>query len=90
MASGLERKKLSLANVIPRLLLLSVSLLAQRSPGPQNPNLLILMADDLGWNDVSYHGSEISTPNIDRLVREGVELDRFYAYPVCSPTRTAF
>ena len=83
-------KKLSLANVIPSLLLLSVSLFAQRSPAPQNPNLLILMADDLGWNDVSYHGSEISTPNIDRLVREGVELDRFYVYPVCSPTRTAF
>ena len=82
-------KKLSLANVIPGLLLLSVSLVAQRSPAPQNPNLLILMADDLGWNDVGYHGSEISTPNIDRLVREGVELDRFYAYPVCSPTRTA-
>ena len=48
------------------------------------------MADDLGWNDIGYHGSEISTPNIDRLVREGVELDRFYVYPVCSPTRTAF
>ena len=53
------------------------------------PNVVFIMADDLGWNDVGYHGSEIRTPNIDRLVKEGVELDRYYAFPVCSPTRTA-
>ena len=51
------------------------------------PNIVIIVADDLGWNDVSYHGSEIRTPNIDRIAREGVELDRFYACPICSPTR---
>lgn len=48
-----------------------------------------MVADDLGWNDVGYHGSEIATPNIDALVRKGVDLDRYYAYPVCSPTRAA-
>ena len=53
------------------------------------PHILIILADDLGWNDVGYHGSEISTPNIDRIAREGVELDRFYAQPTCSPTRAA-
>lgn len=53
------------------------------------PNLVIFLADDAGWNDVGYHGSEIRTPTIDRLAREGVELDRFYAYPTCSPTRAA-
>ena len=53
------------------------------------PNLLIMVADDMGWGDVGYHGSEFPTPNIDRLVAEGVELDRFYAFPVCSPTRVA-
>jgi len=51
------------------------------------PNIVIIVADDLGWADVGYHGSPIQTPNIDRLVRQGVELDRFYVYPVCSPTR---
>ncbi len=51
------------------------------------PNIVLIVADDLGWGDVGYHGSEIVTPAIDGLVAEGVELDRFYAYPVCSPTR---
>lgn len=53
------------------------------------PNIVIIMADDLGWNDVGYHGSEIRTPILDRLAADGVELDRFYAQPTCSPTRAA-
>lgn len=45
------------------------------------------MADDLGNGDVGYHGSDIKTPNIDRLAKEGIMLNRFYVAPVCSPTR---
>ena len=53
------------------------------------PNVLVIIVDDLGWGDVSYHKGTLSTPNIDRLAKDGVELARFYAYPVCSPTRAA-
>ena len=53
------------------------------------PNVIIMVADDLGWADVGFHGGEIHTPSLDRLAREGMELTRFYATPICSPTRAA-
>ena len=53
------------------------------------PNIVIILADDMGWNDVGYHGSEIRTPHIDRLAADGLALERFYAQPACSPTRAA-
>lgn len=54
----------------------------------RQPNIVYIVADDLGWADVGYHHlSPIRTPNIDKLVSEGVELDRFYGCPVCSPSR---
>jgi arylsulfatase B len=58
---------------------------AEQKPAP--PNIVLILADDLGWADVSYHGGYVKTPAIDRLAREGVELDRFYVCPMCSPTR---
>ena len=51
------------------------------------PNILIVVADDLGWNDVSFHGSDIRTPGIDKLAEEGIILNRFYTCPICTPTR---
>ncbi len=55
----------------------------------QRPNIVIMLADDLGWSDVGFHGGEIDTPSLDRLAAEGVELSRFYTTPICSPTRAA-
>jgi arylsulfatase A-like enzyme len=55
----------------------------------RKPNILFILADDLGWADVGYHGSPYKTPHIDRLAREGVRLEQHYVHPVCSPTRTA-
>ncbi|MBI5085263.1 MAG: sulfatase-like hydrolase/transferase [Acidobacteria bacterium] len=54
----------------------------------RRPNVLIFLADDLGWHDVGFHGSEIATPNIDRLASQGVRFERAYSFPVCSPTRS--
>ncbi len=52
------------------------------------PNIIIIMTDDQGWGDLSLHGNQtIETPQIDRLARQGVQFDRFYVQPVCSPTR---
>ena len=53
------------------------------------PNIVVIVADDLGWRDVGYHGSEIKTPVIDNLADEGIQLDRFYVHSVCSPTRAS-
>ena len=55
----------------------------------EQPNIVLIMADDLGWADVGYHGGDINTPAIDKLANEGVRLNRFYAYPACTQTRGA-
>lgn len=55
----------------------------------EKPNVIIIVADDLGWNDVGFHGGDIDTPSLDRLAAEGSELNRFYTTPICSPTRAA-
>lgn len=56
----------------------------------RRPNLVFIMADDLGWADVEFHGGNVPTPNLARLKREGVELQQHYVAPVCSPTRAGF
>lgn len=71
------------------ILLVSNVLFAEERPRPEKPNLLLIVADDLGWRDVGWHGGIYQTPVMDQLVREGVELDRHYVQPVCTPTRAA-
>ncbi|MBF4471414.1 sulfatase [Flavobacterium sp. HJJ] len=61
----------------------------KKVPKEQKPNVIVIIADDAGWNDVGYNGSEIKTPNIDNLAKNGVQLNRFYVSPTCSPTRAA-
>eukprot|EP01084_Bolivina_argentea_P227479 384171_1 len=55
------------------------------------PNILFILADDLGWANVQYHNDngEVKTPNINYLVKNGLELNRHYVHYVCSPTRSS-
>jgi len=53
------------------------------------PNILYIIADDLGWKDVGYHGGDIKTPHLDGLAAGGTRLEQYYAQPMCTPTRAA-
>jgi arylsulfatase A-like enzyme len=55
----------------------------------QRPNIVFIMADDLGNADLGYRGGQVKTPNIDKLATEGVRLESFYGEPVCTPSRAA-
>ena len=68
---------------------LAVSSVTPASAQPaKRPNILLIVADDLGYNDIGPFGSEISTPNLDRLANDGVRLTSHYTTPFCSPTRS--
>ena len=52
----------------------------------EKPNIIIVMADDMGWSDIGCYGGEIQTPNIDRLAAEGLRLTQFYNNAKCTTT----
>jgi arylsulfatase A-like enzyme len=68
---------------------LAILLLAPLTPvtAAERPNVVYLLADDLGWGDLGTHGGSIPTPRLDQLFEEGVRLDNFMGWCVCSPTR---
>ena len=74
-----------------RYLFVALLWLCSTSPSyaTEPPNIVIFVADDLGWADVGFRGSKIQTPNLDKLAAEGMQLNRFYTTPICSPTRAA-
>lgn len=73
---------------LPLLLLLQLLLLLSpaRASGP--PHVVFVLADDLGWNDLGFHGSVIRTPHLDALAAGGVVLDNYYVQPLCTPSRS--
>jgi arylsulfatase A-like enzyme len=62
---------------------------SQQKEPALKPNILIIIPDDLGWSDVGYHGSEIKTPNLDKLAKTGIILEQHYVMPTCTPTRVS-
>jgi arylsulfatase len=54
----------------------------------KRPNILLIVADDMGWSDIEPFGGEIRTPQIGRLASEGIRFTQFYVGPACSPTRS--
>ena len=72
------------------LFLLSASVAASAQPPSPAPNVVLIVMDDVGYGDYGVYGaSDIDTPNVDRLAREGVRFTDFYAAPNCTPTRAA-
>src|SRR5204862_4975945 len=78
----------------PLILLLSVIpivALSADDPAARKANVVVFLSDDQGWGDLSIHGNtNLSTPNIDSLAKDGALFERFYVCPVCSPTRAEF
>ena len=69
------------------------SMLTITAAAAPKPHVLLILADDLGWANVGWHRTdaspEVQTPALDALVKEGTELNRFYAYHMCSPSRSS-
>ena len=77
--------------VWPALALLLLPNLLSAADDAKRPNIVVILADDQGWGDLSLNGNtNLSTPNIDSLARDGAAFERFFVCPVCSPTRAEF
>jgi len=90
-APGNMRRRQFLASSASLIIAALVSKLASPASAAegQPPNIVYIITDDQGWKDVGYHGSDIKTPNIDKLAAEGARLEQYYAQPMCTPTRAA-
>jgi arylsulfatase len=78
--------KLHLAGYAAGLTLLSACNTEEESIN-SHPNIILICADDLGWSDVGCYGSEINTPNIDKLAENGIRFTRFHNTSKCHPSR---
>src|SRR3954447_11237867 len=75
----------------PLLILAAALLVVSAAPAADRPNVVVILADDQGWGDLSVHGNaNLHTPNTDSRARDGALFERFFVCPVCSPTRAEF
>ena len=74
--------------LLPFALLLALGSPVTSVTAVERPNILLIVADDLGFSDAGAYGGEISTPNIDQLAAEGLQFTNFHVAATCSPTRS--
>ncbi|HEY4255877.1 MAG TPA: arylsulfatase [Candidatus Udaeobacter sp.] len=93
----MKQKPSKLIQLIATLLFMFVTVVAQASDPPsasptpeqsKKPNILLIVADDMGYSDLGCFGGEIKTPNLDALAKRGLQATNFYVAPTCSPTRS--
>lgn len=82
---------MTLRGTLGAVTLAALALLTGRGDAAEEkrPNVLVILADDLGYGDVGYHGSPYRTPHLDALAASGLRLEQHYVFPMCSPTRAA-
>jgi len=79
---------LGLLTVVSIFAAFTVPAIASAADTPRRPNIVIILADDMGFADMGSFGSEIKTPNLDSLAKDGVRFTNFYTHASCSPTRS--
>ena len=87
--AGLDRRDLLKGTAFAAATAALLGLEQTASAATARPHILYILADDLGFADIGYRGSDIATPNIDRLAAGGLKLEQFYTLPLCTPTRAA-
>ncbi|HEV7280187.1 MAG TPA: sulfatase-like hydrolase/transferase [Pirellulaceae bacterium] len=79
-----------MARFLATFALASLALGAALKANDARPNIVLLIADDAGWGDVSLHGNtNLETPHLDSIAKEGARFERFYVSPLCAPTRAS-
>ncbi len=91
MRNAFRPVKFTLLPAVAALSLLAGACSSGQESSSRSPNLVVVLADDQGWGDLSLHGnSNLATPNIDSLAHDGAMFEHFYVCAVCAPTRAEF
>ena len=84
----IKKFSVNLMAAITAMILATLGASASAAPAPR-PNIIVIMSDDMGYSDIGCYGSEIETPNLDKLAANGLRYTRFYNTGRCCPTRAS-
>ena len=87
--NGTGRPWAAAAGLVVAICLIATACGESRADGADRPNIVIIMADDLGYSDLGCYGGEIETPHLDRMFDEGLRFSQFYNCALCGPSRAA-